>query len=127
MDNPNLIELNLEISTDDATEEELDRMTRQLLSELRDMNVESAELAKGGPAPDGTKSIDPVTIGSIAIAVLPTTLPKVVDAIQAWVSRGSNRTIKFKGKVAGQTIEFEGSVEDLDKLLEKLEKGKKKK
>jgi hypothetical protein len=125
MDNPQTTELKLEISASDVTVEDIDNMTRQLLSELRELDVESAELAKGGRAPDGTKSIDPVTIGSIAIAVLPTALPKVVDAIQAWVLRGNNRTVKFKGRVGGQAIEFEGSAEDLQKVLTKLSAGKK--
>jgi len=125
MDNPQPTELKLEISASDVTVEDIDNMTRQLLSELRELDVESAELAKGGRAPDGTKSIDPVTIGSIAIAVLPTALPKVVDAIQAWVLRGNNRTVKFKGRVGGQAIEFEGSAEDLQKVLTKLSAGKK--
>jgi hypothetical protein len=126
MDNPQPTGLKLEISASDATIEDIDQMTRQLLSELRELDVESAELAKGEPAPTGTKAIDPVTIGSIAIAVLPTALPKVIDAIQAWASRGSNRTVKFKGKVGGQAIEFEGSAEDLQKVLTKLSEGKKK-
>jgi hypothetical protein len=126
MDNPQLTQLKLEISASDATVEDIDQMIRQLLSELRELDVESAELAKGEPAPTGTKAIDPVTLGSIAIAVLPTALPKVIDAIRAWALRGSNRTVKFKGRVGGQAIEFEGSAEDLQKLLTKLSGGKKK-
>jgi hypothetical protein len=120
-------QLSLEISADDASVEDIDRMTRQLLSELRDMDVESAELAKDSPAPAGTKSVDPVTAGAIVIAVLPTVLPKIVEAIQAWVLRGSNRTVKFKGKVAGQAIEFEGSAEELQKLIASLSAKKAKK
>src|SRR5919109_3613417 len=76
MDNPDFTQLNIEISASDATEEEIDRMTRQLLSELRELNVESAELTKGGPAPVGSKG-DPITIGSIAIELLPAVLPSV--------------------------------------------------
>ncbi len=115
-----LSQLNLEVSANDATEEDIDRMTRELLSELREMDVEWAELGKGGAAPDGTKAIDPVATGSILLAVLPTTLPKIIDGIQAWVLRGSNRTVKFNGKIAGQPIEFEGSAEDLQKVLAAL-------
>jgi hypothetical protein len=126
MDNPQLTELQLEISASDTTTEDIDQITRQLLRELRELDVESAELVKGDRAPDGTKSLDPVTIGSIAIAVLPTALPKVVDAIQAWVLRDNHRTVKFKGKVGGQAIEFEGSAEDLQRILTKLSKGNKK-
>ena len=117
MGNSDPIQLNIEVSTSDATEDEIDRMTRQLLSELRDMEVESAELTKGGLAPQGTKSVDPVMIGNIAIAVLPSILPKVVEFVQSWAMRGHGRTVKFKG----MGIEFEGSPEELQKLLVSLE------
>lgn len=116
-------EFYIEVNATDATEEDIDRLTRQLLSELRELDVESAVLAKGDSAPSGTKSVDPVMLGSIAIAVLPAFLPKVVDTVQAWATRGQGRTVKFKGK----GIEFEGSPEELHKLLASLEKGKKKK
>src|SRR5262245_21437095 len=124
MDDTELTELHIEISAIDSTEEDIDRMTRQLLSELRNIDVESVELARGGPAPSGTKSVDPIIIGNIAVAVLPTFLPKVVDFVQAWAMRGQGRTVKFKGKVGRQFIEFEGSPEDLQKLLAALEKTK---
>lgn len=125
---PELSELNIEISSAGATEEEIDDMTHQLLSELRrEMDVERAELTKGGAAEDGTKAVDPIMTGSILISVLPALLPKIVDGVQAWALRGSNRTVKFRGRVAGQAIEFEGSGEDLQKLLATLEKTSRKK
>ncbi len=122
----NIIELELEISIEDAQEDYLDEATRQLLSELRETNTESVRLATSGVVPAGTKSIDPVTTGAIAIAVLPTFLPKVIDAVQAWAMRGNGRTVKFKGKVGGQMVEFEGHSEDLEKLISTLTKRKKK-
>lgn len=115
------IQLNVEISASDATDDEIDRMTRQLLSELKETDVESAELTKGGGAPKGSKG-DPVTIGSIALVVLPAALPKVIDLVQSWSSRRQGRTVKFKG----QGINFEGSAEDLLKVLATLKRGKKK-
>jgi hypothetical protein len=114
-------EFHIEVSAADATEEEIDHMTRQLLFELRGLDVESAELVKGGPAPKGSKG-DPVTIGSIAIELLPVFLPSVIGLVQAWVARGQGRTVKFKGR----WFEFEGSPEELQKILATLEKGKKK-
>ena len=115
-------EFELQISVRDATDEELDRLTRQLLSEIRETDVDSAELGKSAPLPDGAKG-DPITIGTILLAAVPAAMPKVIDLVQAWSMRGSNRTVKFKGK----GIEFEGSPEELHKLLAKLEKGNKKK
>jgi hypothetical protein len=115
-------EFEIQVSIEDATEEELDRLTRQLLAKVRELNVESAELAQSGIAPIGSKG-DPITIGSIALEVLPAAIPSVIALVQAWVLRGQGRTVKFKGK----GIEFEGSPEELQKLLAKLEKGKNKK
>jgi hypothetical protein len=126
MDNPQLAELKLEISASNATTEDIDGMTRELLSELRELEVESAELAKSGLVTSGAKSADAVTTGVIALTVLPAVLPKLVDFIQAWALRGQGRTVKFKGKVSGQAIEFEGSGEELQKLLATLKKARRK-
>jgi hypothetical protein len=120
MDNQELAKLSLEISASDASEDDIDRMTRQLLSELREMDVESAELVASEAAPGGTKSAGSVTAGAIAVEVFPGMLPKIMDMIQAWMMRDSGRSVKFKGMVAGQAIELEGSAEDLQKLLAAL-------
>jgi hypothetical protein len=126
MNETDQVEFILEVGSTDATDEERDQMARQLLSELSELDVESAELARGGLAPEGAKG-DLITTGSIAIAVLPTLLPKIVETIQGWLLRGSNRTVKFKGKVSGQAIDFEGSSDDLQKILSIISKGKTKK
>ena len=126
MSNDNLTRLVLQINAgDDATAEELDRLTRQLLGELRELDeVEDVDLAKGEVAPVGAKVADPVTLGVLAIAVLPTFLPKLVEFVQAWAMRHQNRTIKFKGKVNSQEIEFEGPPDELKKLLATISSGK---
>ncbi len=109
-----------------ADAEELDRLTRQLRDELQDLSgVETVELARGGPAPQGTKAVDPVTLGALALVVLPTILPKLVEFLQAWVLRERGRTVKFKGAVGGQQIEFEGAAEELKALLTTLTAGNK--
>ncbi len=118
------IQLNLQVSALDATDEDIDQMTRQLLSELREADVESAELTRGKRAPAGSKG-DPVTIGSIAVLVLPAVLPKIVELVQSWAQRGGGRSVKFKGKVGEQDVEFEGAAEDLQKLVGSLQKGNK--
>ena len=113
------IELNVQVSSEDATEDEIDMMTRQLLAELRELDVESAKLERGGPAPTGSKG-DPITIGSIAVEVLPAAIPGLVKFVHAWMARGRGRTVKFKG----MGIEFEGSAEELEKILALLESGR---
>lgn len=114
------VEFTLEVCAEDITEEELDQTTRLLLSELRQLpEIESAQLARGASAPAGSKG-DPVTMGVIALEVLPVAIPSVIAFVQTWVMRKQGRTVKFKGK----GIEFEGSPEELQKLLRELEKGK---
>lgn len=117
-----LINLEIEVLANDLTEEELDKMTRNLLAELRETDAESARLLSIGKAPDGSKG-DPLTIGQLALEVLPAAIPSVIALVQAWVMRGQGRTVKFKGN----GIEFEGSPEELQKLLEKLGKGRQRK
>jgi hypothetical protein len=121
MPQPDLTQLNIEITASDATEEDIDLMTRQLLSELRETDVESARLASIGEAPSGTKSGDAITVGSIVISALPNVLPVVVGLVQAWAARGQGRTVKFKGQIAGGMIEFEGSAEEWRNLIASLE------
>ena len=120
-------EFQVELTVDGATDEDTDKITRQLMAELRNSDIESVSLLKNGNAPLGTKSTDPITIGALAVVVLPTLLPKVIDFIQAWSLRGQGKTVKFKGKVNNQVIEFEGTSQELENLINKLEKGKKKK
>ncbi len=124
MDELEPIQLNLQISVEDATGDEIDQLARRLLAELREMDVESAELAAGGPVPAGSKSAEAITAGAVIMSVLPAALPKIIDFIQAWAMRGRGRTVKFNGRIAGQAIEFEGSPEDLQGLLKTLQKGK---
>ena len=117
-----VLEFEIEVLDSEASDEELDRITRNLLSELKETDVESANLVSVGTAPEGSKG-DPITIGTIAMTSLPIVLPGVIDMIKDWANRGKGRTVKFKGK----GMEFEGSPEELQKLLASLEKGRKKK
>lgn len=117
------IEFEIEVIVKDTTTEDLDEITRNLLKDLQETNVESAKLLSVSETPAGSKAGETVTIGMLAMQVLPAVLPSVIGLVQAWIVRGPGRTVKFKGK----GIEFEGSPDELQKLLVILEKGKKKK
>lgn len=110
-------QMTVQIDLEDGDAERLDSLARQLASELSEQDVESVELARTGAAPKGTKAAEAVTLGAIALTVLPALLPKIVEFCQAWALRGQGRTVKFKGKVGGQDIEFEGKAEDLQRVL----------
>ncbi|NOH02309.1 MAG: hypothetical protein HND47_10310 [Chloroflexi bacterium] len=74
MTKDDLIGLEIKVLAGDATEDELDKMTRNLLTELRGVDVESAVLVSPGDAPEGTKG-DPITIGTIALKFCPSPCP----------------------------------------------------
>ncbi len=93
----------------DADADELDRATRQLRDEIQELGVESAELAKTANAPAGTKSVEAVTLGALAISVLPTVLPKLIEFLQAWSMRREGRTVKIKTQVGDRAVEVEYS------------------
>ena len=66
---PKITDLVLQIDTgEDADADELDRLTRQLRDEIWELDVESAELVKAGPAPEGTKAVEAMTLGALAVA-----------------------------------------------------------
>ncbi len=99
--------VSLLVSEKDADPDRVDHITRQLRRELLELNAGPVELVPA-PKPDPhAKAADPVTLGALAIAVLPGVLPKIVEFLQAWVLRGSNRTIKIKTEVNGRVIDLE--------------------
>ena len=126
MSNGEEIEFRIEVGEAGAADEELDQITRRLLMELKETDVETVELASAGDVPVGVKIAEVITIGAIVMTVLPVVLPKIIDMLQAWITQGKGRTVKFKGKVGKQQFEFEGSPEELRKLLKTLGRGVKK-
>ncbi len=120
MSDKDALQLVVRIELDEGDDEELDALARQLASELGEQDVESVMLARAGAAPEGSKAAEVLTLGAVAVAVLPAVLPKIVEFCQAWALRGQGRTVKFKGKVGGQDIEFEGKAEDLQRVLSML-------
>src|SRR5262245_32924035 len=109
----------------DADADELDRLTRALRSEIQEIEVESVELVRGQNKPEHTKGVDPVTFGALAIAVLPSVAPKLIDFLQSWVMRADNRTVKIKTQIGERSLEVECSQkllsqDELKKLIDTL-------
>jgi hypothetical protein len=105
---PNATRLTLLVNEGaDVAPEDLDKLTRQLRREIEDLGVESVRLAADEPAPSGTKSMEAVTLGALAVAVLPTALPRLIEFLQAWSLRGKDRTVKIKATVGDRTVDVE--------------------
>ena len=119
----NIYALNIEISESDPNRK--DTLARNLREELYDLGVDSAEIVSAGEAPAGSKSADAVTIGALAVAVLPTFLPRLVEYLQSWCMRAENRKVRIKTQVGERSVEVEYSPsalsqEELTQLVTKL-------
>jgi len=96
------IDSNSELGAD-----ELDERARHLRRDLSELDVESVTAVAEGPAPAGAKSAEALALGSLAVVVLPTLLPKVVEFLQNWLLRGENRRVKMKLQVRDKSVELE--------------------
>jgi hypothetical protein len=121
-------ELNLIITLDAGPEieaDELDMQTRRLRGELIELGVTNASPTSAGSVPEGAKSAEAVTLGSLALVVLPTFLPKVLEYLQSWTQRDESRRVKIKTQVGDRSIELEYtpaalSQEELSHLVKTL-------
>ena len=122
---PRSLNLTLLINTgaeDDA--EELDRLTRQLRTEIQELDVESVEFVTSGEAPEGVKSGEVVALGSLAVVLLPAVAPKLIALLRSWSMRGENRTVQVTAKVGDESLVPENSetmsLEELKRLVNTL-------
>ena len=106
------LEFKVRLDAEDADAEELDERTRELLSDLREQPVESAELVRAaGGAPAGTKGLDPKT-AEIAVIVGSGAIKLVLELLSK--RRG---IVSFEGAIGGKRIKFEGAAKQFAELL----------
>ena len=104
----------------DALPEEIDRATRQLCSELRELGVESVTLPAAGAAPAGTKAAEVLTLGALTVCVLPPMIPRLMEYLESWVGRAKERTVKIKIKAGDRMIDVEYPSNAPDPVVEDL-------
>lgn len=90
-------------------QDQLDTLTRQLQSEILDQGFETVDLVTGDEVPQGSKAADAVTWGMLAVSVLPTVLPKLIEFLQSWTMRSESRKVKVRSQIGEQSIELEYS------------------
>jgi hypothetical protein len=110
MKNPNKpLTLYLELEQPrDAVPGEFDSKTRELLLEIQtDIEVRDARLAVG-PAPEGTRVGEAVTLGVLTLTFLPVVVGKLVDLLISWLARNPDQkiTVVVPAGNARVTIEY---------------------
>ena len=127
----NTAEVLIEVLLEGGDLNELDDLTRQLQAEVKELNVDSVEQVSAGPAPEGTKALDFVAIGQMAVQLAPAVVPPLFDLLKSWVERKPSTPVKVKVKVGKRTAQIEydptrTSAKDLEALLKVLNRSIKK-
>jgi hypothetical protein len=105
---PSTTRLTIEVDAGgDALPEDVDALTRRLRSEIQDFGVEEVTLKTTTAVPAGTKSVEAVTVGALAITLLPQVLPRLIEFLQAWSLRGKDRMVKIKASVGDRSVDIE--------------------
>ena len=91
----------------EADDERLDYLTRQLRNEIQELEIESVELMSGGLTPEGTKSGEAIALGELAVTVLPAVIPPLIGFLQAWLLRDKSRSVKIETQVGGRSLKLE--------------------
>ncbi len=126
----NTAEVLVELSLEGGDSVELDELTRQLRSEVQELEIESIHKVSEGVAPAGTKGADIAAIGQMAIALAPSVIPPLFDLLKSWVERKPSTPVKVTVKVGRKTAQIEydptkTSAKDLDVLVKTLHKSMK--
>jgi len=101
------VRLGVRISLDgNPSDEELDIAARDLQSELLDAGLEHADLVQVAQPPPGSKGTTGSVFGDLAIAVLPTLLPKLIDLLREWRGRSRDRSLKIRAEIDGKPVEL---------------------
>lgn len=123
----NPAELMIELSLDGGDAAELDELTRQLRSEVEELNINSIEQVSAGVAPTGTKAADFAAIGQMAVTLAPTIIPPLFGLLKSWVERKPSTPVKIKVKIGKRTAQIEydptkTSAKDLEAIIKSLNK-----
>jgi hypothetical protein len=88
--------LSISLTAGDCAPEEIDRETRRLRDQLRELDVESVECARSLEMPDGAKG-DAMTIGTLLVTLSAAggVLTTLINAVQAWASGRAKRSLEI--------------------------------
>jgi hypothetical protein len=67
----------------------------------------AAKVRRLAAAPPATRSAEAVIAGTVAVAVLPAVLPKLVELLNSWMALRKGRTVRVKVSRGDAAIEVE--------------------
>ena len=118
-DQPLIVGVQLEPGVD-ADAAEVDELRRGLRARLLELDVDSVETPRTGPAPPGTRGVDLVAAGALIVSLSKSTtlLKMVVDVVQSWAASRPARSVELT--VGGNSIKVTGIASDEQRRLIEL-------
>ena len=116
MGDSEIVQLSVELAGgEDFDHSDLDESTRSLVSELeelpfvREVNLQSGvDQGHASPRKGAKGGVGEIMmLGTLAMAVLPSSIPEIIGFLKEWGLRPGNRPVKIKGKVGAKSVEFE--------------------
>jgi len=104
-----LIQIALNINAEPDTDtEELMELTLRLRQELLELDLESVELVTEEEIPQGSKVVEPVSWGTIAVNLVAAggVITTFINVIQSWVTRNERQSITLK--MGGDKLQITG-------------------
>jgi hypothetical protein len=108
------------MSESGADDVRLDTLSRQLLAELRQLDVGDVRFAPADtPPPPGSRGLDSGTIGQIVVAMVGTQgLAGLISAVLGWLGRGHQAPRTIRLELEGDVLELSAATsEDQDRLV----------
>jgi hypothetical protein len=89
--------------------DELERLTGSLRAELLELDVDSVERAKQGPAPDGARALDALVVGALVVRFARSSeaLGAVARTVRAWLRLQPQRRVRIE--LDGDVLELTGA------------------
>ena len=100
------LSLNVQIY-DLVDEKELDRLTRQLRSDIAKLDIENVTLAPGKQLPPGVVKGDPITIGALIVSLASAgVFTALIELLKSWALRREGRSVTVKAEVGDKKLEL---------------------
>lgn len=100
------VKLTISLNDSDLEEEELDRLTRNLLQELEDLDVERADLVAVAETPPGAKALGGVLLGVLQAEVSPANIKRVLGYIG---DRFTSKPIELEVEANGKKLKVKAN------------------
>ncbi|MDZ8024465.1 MAG: hypothetical protein RMY36_010150 [Nostoc sp. SerVER01] len=114
------VKLTIALSNPDLDTEEQERETRNLLREIKELDVESAELVEVREIPEGAKSVGGFLLGVLQAEVSLANFKKLLGFLG---DRLGNKTIELEVEADGKKLKVKASSrEELSAAIEQAQK-----